>query len=196
MVATAEDAVNKLNVVFDVNVEVPVTPKLLLIVVVPLVDPKVIELAFLNALMVLGPLYAPCELSDLLKRPNVPLVAAAVPKNSVELNIISAPPPATRFIAVVVALSVIPLEVDIAPLVAFNKPDNDPSVKLDNVALVPEIAPENVVLPLNVKLDASLAVVTEPSDGTPACDNPIDVTRINVPTVGVNPNVKLTPLTE
>ena len=49
-------------------------------------------------------------------------------KNSVELNIISAPPPATRFIAVVVALSVIPLEVDIAPLVAFNKPDNDPSV--------------------------------------------------------------------
>jgi hypothetical protein len=53
-----------------------------------------------------------------------------------------------------------------------------------------------VVVPLNVKLDANLAVVTEPSDGTPACDNPIDVTRINVPTVGVKPNVKLTPLTE
>jgi hypothetical protein len=65
-----------------------------------------------------------------------------------------------------------------------------------SVALVPEIAPENTVLPLNVKLDANLAVVTEPSDGTPACDKPIDVTRINVPTVGVKPNVKLTPLTE
>ncbi len=40
-----------------------------------------------------------------------------------------------------------------------------PKVPL-SVALVPEIAPENVVLPLKVKLEPNFEVVTEPSIGT------------------------------